>query len=131
MRDIGGTITYWSLGAERLYGWTPAEAVGQNAIALLNTVFPVPLTNIRAELFETGRWEGELLHTCRDGRQVTVMSRWSLQRDERGRPLAAMETNSDISGRKHAEDALHQTRAELAHVTRVTTLGEPDRFHRP
>ncbi|MFC6495450.1 sensor histidine kinase [Ancylobacter dichloromethanicus] len=124
VRDIGGTITYWSLGAERLYGWTPAEAVGQNAIALLNTVFPVPLTNIRAELFETGRWEGELLHTCRDGRQVTVMSRWSLQRDERGRPLAAMETNSDISGRKHAEDALHQTRAELAHVTRVTTLGE-------
>ncbi|WP_428032108.1 sensor histidine kinase [Ancylobacter sp.] len=124
VRDTGDVITYWSLGAERLYGWSRAEALGQAATTLLKTVFPVPLADIRAELYETGRWEGELVHTRKSGPAVTVMSRWSLQRDERGRPLAAMETNSDITSRKQTEDALHQTRAELSHVARVTTMGE-------
>ncbi|QFR33868.1 nitrogen regulation protein NR(II) [Ancylobacter sp. TS-1] len=124
VRDTSDTVLYWSHGAERLYGWTRQEAVGQPASALLKTVFPEPLADIRSELFATGRWEGELVHTRKSGEQVTVMSRWSLQRDEKGRPLAAMETNSDISEHKKAENALNQTRAELAHVTRVTTMGE-------
>lgn len=124
VRDIADTVLYWSDGAERLYGWPREEAVGRPAASLLKTVFPAPLADIRGELFRTGRWEGELVHTRKDGSKVTVMSRWSLQRDEKGRPLAAMETNSDITERKQAENALNQTRAELAHVTRVTTMGE-------
>ncbi|ADH91026.1 multi-sensor signal transduction histidine kinase [Ancylobacter novellus DSM 506] len=124
VRDIADTVQYWSKGAEELYGWTSDQAVGLKAAELLKTEFPGPLADIRAELFRTGRWEGELVHTKQDGTKVVVMSRWSLQRDERGRPLAAMETNSDITERKHAEDTLHQTQAELAHVTRVATMGE-------
>lgn len=124
VRDTTDTVLYWSHGAEQLYGWTRQEAVGRPATALLQTVFPVPLAEIRAELFRTGRWEGELIHTRKSGTPVTVMSRWSLQRDEKGRPMAAMETNSDITAHKQAENSLNQTRAELAHVTRITTMGE-------
>jgi C4-dicarboxylate-specific signal transduction histidine kinase len=47
-----------------------------------------------------------------------------VQRDERGRPVATMETNSDITEQKHAEDALHYARSQLEHVTRISTLGE-------
>jgi C4-dicarboxylate-specific signal transduction histidine kinase len=53
-----------------------------------------------------------------------VASRWALQRDENGRPQAILEIDNDITERKHAEEALQQTRAELAHVTRVMTMGE-------
>ena len=55
---------------------------------------------------------------------VTVASRWSLQRDEMGQPLGMLETNRDITERKQAEEAVRKAQAELAHVARVTTLGE-------
>jgi PAS domain S-box-containing protein len=47
----------------------------------------------------------------------------SLVRDERGEPLFGIGVVEDITERKRAEEALRQTQAELAHVTRVMTLG--------
>jgi PAS domain S-box-containing protein len=124
VRDEHDLITYWNRGAEELYGWTKAEAVGTSSHARMQTVFPAPLDEIAAELTRTGRWEGELVHTRRDGTTVVVASRWSLRRDALGRVLAILETNNDITERKRAEEALDRARTELAHVTRVTTLGE-------
>jgi PAS domain S-box-containing protein len=124
VRDVNDVITYWNRGAEELYGWKRNEAVGKNSHDLNHTVFPAPLEDITAELIRTGRWEGELIHTRRDGTKVVAASRWSLQRDDQGRPAATLETNNDITERKRAEEGLLQAQAELAHVTRVTTLGE-------
>ena len=123
-RTMADVITYWNRGAEELYGWKRDEAVGCVSHELMRTKFPVPLEEISAELSRTGRWEGELVHTSKDGRQIDVGSRWSLQRDERMRPVAILETNNDITATKHAQAALHAAQAELAHVTRITTLGE-------
>lgn len=123
-RDINDVITFWNRGAEELYGWTREEAVGQVSHSLMQTIFPAPLEEIMAELNRTGRWEGELIHTRRDGTQVVVASRWSLQLDGGGTPIAVLETNNDITERRRAEEALHKAQAELAHVTRVATLGE-------
>jgi len=124
VRDVNDVITYWNRGAEELYGRTRNEAVGKNSHDLNQTVFPAPFEDIKAELIRTGRWDGELIHTRRDGTKVVVASRWSLQRDGQGRPAGTLETNNDITERKRAEEALQQSQAELAHVTRVTTLGE-------
>ena len=68
---------------------------------------------IALQLHAADRWEGELTHTKRDGTEVVVASRWSLQRDERGRPLATMEINNDITERKHADEKLRQAEQEL------------------
>jgi PAS domain S-box-containing protein len=108
----------------KLYGWTKEQAAGEISHRLLQTVFPEPVKAITAAVVRTGRWEGELVHVTHDGAQVVVASRWSLQRDERGRPVAIMEVNTDITERNRTQDALHQAQAELAHVTRVATLGE-------
>ena len=125
VRDMSNVITYWNRAAEELYGWTAEEAVGRMTThQLLGTVFPAPLDQIEAELLRTGRWEGDLLHTKRGGTQVVVASRWSLRRDEHGQPAAVLETNNDITNRKRSEEALRQAQSELAHATRVTTLGE-------
>ena len=124
VRDANDVITYWNRGAEELYGWTRNEAVGKNSHDLNQTVFPAPLEEIKAELTRTGRWEGELIHSRRDGTKVVVASRWSLQRDEQGRPAGTLETNNDITESKRTEEALQDSQTELAHVTRVTTLGE-------
>ena len=115
---------HWNSGAEQLYGWSRYDAIGRVAHELLKTVFPVPLQEITAELLGTSRWEGELVHTKRDGNTVIVSSRWSLRRDERGQPIGTLETNNDITERKHSQDALERTQTELAHINRVMTLGE-------
>ena len=124
VRDMSDIIKYWNRGAEELYGWTREEALDKVSHQLTQTIFPAPLAEINAELLGTGRWEGELIHTKRDGTQVVVASHWSLQRDAQGLPTAILETNNDISERKRAEEALRIAQAELTHVTRVTTLGE-------
>ncbi|ARQ00309.1 sensor histidine kinase [Pseudorhodoplanes sinuspersici] len=117
-------ITYWNRGAEELYGWPSEEAIGKPSHELLRTVFPEPIETINAEIVRSGRWEGDLVHRKRDGSQVTVSSRWSLLRNERGQPMSVLETNTDITERMQAEEAMNQVQAQLAHVTRVATLGE-------
>lgn len=122
VRDLKDVITYWNRGAEELYGWKKAEAVGQVSHQLMHTIFPQPLEAIMADLHRTGYWEGELVHTRKDGTQAIVTSRWAVQRDAQGRFVAVLETNNDITERKGAEVALHKAQAELAHVARVTTM---------
>ena len=123
VRDRNDVITYWNAGAEELYGWPRKEALGQKSHALLKTKY-LPSAGTMEQLDDSSRWQGELVHTRRDGNEVWVVSRWAVQRDERGRPVATMETNSDITEQKHAEDALHHARSQLEHVTRISTLGE-------
>ena len=113
VRDMNDVITYWNRGAEELYCWTGQEAVGQVSHELMRTIFPEPLDEINIKLLGTGHWEGELIHTKRDGARVVVSSRWALQRDERSHPSAILETNNDITERKGAEEALRQSRDEL------------------
>jgi PAS domain S-box-containing protein len=127
VRDMDGVITYWNRGAEMLYGWTAEEAEGKIARELLKTVSAVSREGIFAVLLSSGRWDGELGRTKRDGTHVVVASRWSLQRDARGTPVAAMETDNDITERKRAEEErerLRQLEADLARINRVTMMGE-------
>src|SRR4051794_7513992 len=90
-------IRFWNRGAEELYGWSRAEAVGRVSHELLQTEFPRPMSEIEADLEQHGRWEGELAHSTRDGRRVRVKSRWAVQRDPDGRPMAFVEANTDIT----------------------------------
>ncbi len=114
VRDMNAVITYWNRGAEELYGWSPHQAIGKRSHELFRAVLPAPLVDIEAELLRTGRWEGELKHTKSDGRRVVVLSRWSLRRDEGGRPAAILETNNDITDRKHREQEIERLNQGLA-----------------
>jgi PAS domain S-box-containing protein len=108
VRNQNDVITYWNHGAAELYGWSSGEAIGKVSHHLLHTVFPGALDEIEATLHRTDRWEGEIVHTKRDGTRVVVASRWSLQRDEKGRPAGVLETNNDITARRGAEESLRR-----------------------
>ncbi|OPY17883.1 MAG: regulatory protein [Syntrophus sp. PtaB.Bin075] len=111
--DMEHRILFWNRGAEKKYGWSRGDVRGENVHYLLNTRFPQCLKEIEKTLIACGRWEGELIQTRRDGCPILVESRWTLRCNERGKPLAILEINNDISQRKHAEAMLKKTLEEL------------------
>jgi PAS domain S-box-containing protein len=113
VRDLNDVITFWNRGAEQLYEWPSEEAIGKVSHELLQTVFPASPEELKSALLHADRLEVELTHTKRDGTEVVVASRWSVQRDAAGRPLAILETNNDVTKRKQAEAKNQQQEEEL------------------
>ena len=101
--DQDSRIVYWNAGAEHLYGYSRAEAVGRVSHELLGTRFSQPLADIEAVLAREDRWEGELTHRCADGRSIVVDSRWVPQRGPDGSIGRYLEINRDITASKEAE----------------------------
>ncbi len=105
-RDPTDRITRWTAGCERLYGFTREEALGSNSHALLRTVFPEPLENIRETFWQTGRWKGEVTHFAKDGKTLAILTEWVLHQNPQGGPPVVLENNQDITDRKAAEARL-------------------------
>jgi PAS domain S-box-containing protein len=113
VRDVDSVILYWNGGAQKTYGWTPAEACGNVTHQFLKTEFPEPLDQVYEKLYKVGSWEGELVHSTRDGKRIVVASRQVLQRDAQGRTIGILEINRDVTPRKEAEEALRNLSARL------------------
>lgn len=123
--DTKRGILDWNRGCEQLYGYTRAEAIGQDSHTLLKSTFPCPLDRIFAELDTTGAWTGELHHRTRDGREVLVESRWGLMKS--GSHSLVLETNRDITDRRQAELMILKKNKDLETLLYVTShdLKEP------
>jgi PAS domain S-box-containing protein len=113
MRTDCRGIAYWSRGAERLYGYTAAEAEGRRVHELLQTRAPIPIEDINAQIIHEGSWYGELTHTTRDGRDIVVESH--IVRVSYDGETFALETNRDITQRKRAEEQLRLMMREMNH----------------
>jgi PAS domain S-box-containing protein len=108
VRDLRDRITYWNKSAERLYGWTAEEAIGQSCEELLHLEL-TDFKTARETTLNTGKWMGELQQRSRDGRLITVEARWTLIRDEAGQPKSLLGINTDISARKQLEQQFLRT----------------------
>ena len=118
--DLEGLIKYWNHGAELLYGWTKAEAIGQNVHNLLQTTGAVPLEQIHKDCCRLGHWHGELQQYCREGEQIIVSSRWTVQKNTQGHPQAILEINNDITEKQRFEMELQRRDRLLAGVATAT-----------
>ncbi len=121
VRDTNDRVTYWNKGAEKIYGYTLEEALGRVTHNLLKAEHPESLPKIYEKLLRDNRWEGEIVHTRRDGRRLTMFSRWALDRDAQGNRVYVLETNNDITRRKEAEAALQKSKELLEQRVRERT----------
>jgi PAS domain S-box-containing protein len=121
VRDDLGRIAYWNKGAETLYGWSKSEAVGKVTHDLLRTKFPYPLPEIFDRMRKDKYWQGELVHTRKDGEHVNVLSRWEQVHPKQDATDArsVLELNTDITRRKQLEAAL-QSNERLALAGRLS-----------
>jgi len=86
--DHDDRIEFWNQGAERVYGWTAAEAAGRTTRELLFQGAAPERDAARQAVLAQGEWSGELRNLAKDGREVIVESRWTLVRHECGTPKA-------------------------------------------
>jgi PAS domain S-box-containing protein len=101
---LDGPIEFWNAGAERLYRFSPDEAIGRSSHALLQTKFPTDFAEVRAQLHKKRRWSGELRHTCKDGREVIVDCRMQLLGGE-----TVLEVNRDVTTAAIFRAVFHQS----------------------
>jgi PAS domain S-box-containing protein len=114
--DLGGRIQFWSRGAERMYGYSGAEAKGAVIHDLLKTKFPEPLDIILKKTAEFGHWEGELAQCAKDGTEIVAASRWALRVGAQGQQLGLLEINTDTTERRRMEE-------QLRHTQKLESLG--------
>jgi len=107
VRDLEHRILYWNKGAERLFGWQAAEAVGR-AMQEMPGIEPVAFAAAYEVVLKTGEWTGEVHQLTKARQEVTVLSRWSLVRDEAGRPKSVFVISTDITERKKLESQLYR-----------------------
>lgn len=109
VQTMEGKNLLWNQGAERMYGWTKAEATGRINHDLLQTTFPIPREEILSKLAASGYWEGELQQKRRDGTTILVSSRWALRKDGQGSSGKILMIATDITEHRCAEEALRRS----------------------
>ncbi len=101
--DMNDRVQFWNQRAETGLGWQASEAHGQLLCSLLQTQFPESETCTRDNLLTQGYWEGELIHTKKNGEKLIVKSHWTLNRDTANNPMSILKINHDITDKKRFE----------------------------
>ncbi len=114
--SLANRISLWNLGAELIFGWKAAEALGRQPEELLGLRNPEDLSALRATIDREGHWNGELPMRTRDGREIIVDCRITLVKDEAGRPRARLNFLADITEKKKIGE-------QLLHLQRLESIG--------
>lgn len=121
----GPRIVYVNAGFTRMTGYAPEEVIGKTPRILQGPrTSRATLDRLRRSLEETGSFEGETVNYRKDGSEYVVDWHVTALRDERGRILHWVAIQRDVTEQKQAEDLARQRQEELAHVGRLSTMGE-------
>jgi PAS domain S-box-containing protein len=108
--DRGGVITSWNRAAQRLYGYSEAEALGQPISLIVPADRRAEAVEVLA-LVRNGQTveHFDTMRRCKDGTHVPVSLTVSPIKDETGQIIGASKVARDIRERRAAEEALRQS----------------------
>jgi PAS domain S-box-containing protein len=125
--DAQGLYTYASSSVERIMGYTPEELIGQKHF------YDLFEPSVREELKAAAFQAFSARQTIRDfpnpnvsksGKLVHLETSGNPMLDAAGALIGYRGADTDVTERKQAEAEAHRSRAEIAHLSRVTMLGE-------
>ena len=110
-------VRFWNKGAERLYGYTAEQAIGQPVHTLIYATSTDFLAATQ-QVLRDGEWNGELVQQRRDGSVMTAECRWTRVIDEHTQHASILSIHTDVSQRKAAAREIEQ----LAFYDQLTGL---------
>ncbi len=114
--DESFRITAWNRAAERLYGWSAAEVVGQDGVGVLKTEWAGRVGDeIRRGIAEAGFWRGEATQQHRDGTRFPVEVATKVLRRDDGSVRGYVSVNRDTSERKATDGSAARERGVASH----------------
>jgi PAS domain S-box-containing protein len=120
-KTLDGVIRSWNAGAERLFGYTPAEAVGKSITLIIPPERLEEERMILARLVRGERIEHfETIRVAKDGRRLDISLTVSPLRDAEGRIVGASKVARDFTDRKRAEEGLRASEARYRAIVEAT-----------
>jgi PAS domain S-box-containing protein len=102
--DSDDLVTYWNRSAERIYGFSAAEALGHKAGDLFPAVDPSEKETIKRAIWEHGEWMGEIRRVGKADKALRIQRRVNLLRDRNGDPRGVLLVDTDITEAKRVEE---------------------------
>ena len=130
VKNMDETITFWNAGAEKLYGYTKQEALGQKINILLKAKYSKLFDDVITQLRQGKSWTGEITNYTRNNNEVTVQSYWSATLDAQGDIVEILESNVDITERKKTEEAIKFQADLLNHIGQAVMMVDSNRIIR-
>jgi len=116
VHDLEWKAQYWNKSAEKLYGWTFEEVKEKNLRTEIFKTNEAKLIGAFQDVLAKGEWSGELKQSVKSGKELIVQSRWTLVRDEDGRPRSIFVINTDVTEQKSLE-------AQFLRTQRMESIG--------
>jgi PAS domain S-box-containing protein len=126
MLDPAGIVTSWNVGAEHIKGYRTEEIIGQHFSRFFSAE-DVERGEPEMELevaVEQSRFSSEVWRVRKDGSRFWASVVITALHDQQGKLVGFSKITRDLTECKQTEQALQNATAELAHMARVTTMGE-------
>jgi PAS domain S-box-containing protein len=124
--DPQGHVASWNAGAQRIHGYSAAEILGQDFSSFYTEEerkAGVPRRALEIAARE-GRYEAEAERVRKDGSRFWANVVIDCLNDAAGRLAGFAKITRDITERRRQQQALEQTRAELAQSQKMEALGQ-------
>jgi len=117
-------ITYWNRAAERCFGWSAGEAIGEKAVGFLQAIFhSASRDGVKESIQAKGTLEVELIASCKDGRKINIASRVSILYGSGGKPAGYVGILRDITEDKKQEQALIESERKYQELVKYAPAG--------